>query len=204
MKRLFHAISGALVIGALGLSGSAYSQTPDDSGQVFTWMEEGKVRKVWLNPNLIAEFNPAPAPAPAATPGEGVRQAKGLTGSGPAVRFWALDAETPSGTGMAAMKRANPAGRFSPVFHANPGGGAKMALPGNVIVSLDPAWSSGQADVWAEANGLTVVSRLAFGKNILLIASPPGLETLATTNTLSGLEGVVQAVPNWWTERFTR
>ena len=202
MKRLFIAIAAALLVGAaLGAGSSTFGQGTEGSGQVFTWVEEGKVRKVWLNPNLIAEFNPAAGPS---APGTGVRQAKELSGSGPTIRFWALDAATPLEVGMSMMKSAHPTGAFSPVFHANPGGGAKMALPGNVIVFLDPDWSPGQASAWAQANGLTVVSQLGFGKNLFLIASPPGLETLAAANAISALEGVVQAVPNWWNEPFTR
>ena len=57
---------------------------------------------------------------------------------------------------------------------------------------------------WVAEHGVQVVSALNFGKNILLVASPSGLETLAVADDLRLLAGVVQAVPNWWSEPFTR
>ena len=53
-------------------------------------------------------------------------------------------------------------------------GGALRALPGNIIVRLDPAWSASQADDWLAANGLTALRRLPIGGNVLGVMSPPG------------------------------
>lgn len=190
-----------LIAAALAPGRDALAQGSGGFEQFYTWVEDSRERKVWLNPSLIAEFNPASS---GGGPGAGVRLARGLSGGGPVIRFWRLDEATTPETGMTMMKSFNPGGRFSPVFHPDPSGGAKMALPGNVIVYLDPEWSPELVAAWASRHGLSVVSELKFGKNILLIASPPGLAALDEAARLWWLDGVVQALPNWWIERATR
>ena len=201
MKPLVAILALFLVTAGVTLGHRAFAQGSPPGPVVYTWVEDGKQRQVWLDPNLIAEFGPTGGQE---GPGAGVREAKGLSGSGPAVRFWELEEQMTQETAMTMLRTANPVGRFSPVFHFQPSGVAKMALPGNVILFLNPGWDSDHVTEWVAEHGVQVVSALTFGKNILLVASPSGLETLAVADGLRQLEGVVQSVPNWWFEPFTR
>ncbi|MCH7476856.1 MAG: hypothetical protein IIA14_01995 [SAR324 cluster bacterium] len=201
MKPLVAILALFLVTAGVTLGHRAFAQGSPPGQGVYTWVEDGKLRQVWLDPKLIAEFGPTGGQE---GPGAGVREAKGLSGSGPVIRFWTLEEQTTQEAGLTMLRTANPVGRFSPVFHFQPNGVAKLALPGNVILFLDPGWDSDQVTDWVAEHGVQVVSALNFGKNILLVASPSGLETLAVADGLRQLEGVVQSVPNWWFEPFTR
>ena len=201
MKRFVAVLALFLATAAVTLGHRAFAQGSPPGPVVYTWVEDGKLRQVWLDPNLIAEFGPTGGQG---EPGAGLREAKGLSGSGPVIRFWAVEEQMTQEAGLTMLRTENPVGRFSPVFHFHPTGGAKLALPGNVILFLDPGWDSDQVTDWVAEHGVQVVSTLTFGKNILLVASPSGLETLAVADGLRQLDGVVQAVPNWWIERFTR
>jgi hypothetical protein len=83
-------------------------------------------------------------------------------------------------------------------------GGAMRALPGNVIVRLDPAWNASQVRDWLSASGLTELRRLPIGGNVLIVASPPGLAALELANRLQLSGKVVSAQPEWWEQRSPR
>ncbi|RYE74722.1 MAG: hypothetical protein EOO80_16670 [Oxalobacteraceae bacterium] len=78
------------------------------------------------------------------------------------------------------------------------------ALPGNVIVRLDPTWNAAQVDDWLAGNGLTGLRHLPIGGNVLVVASPPGLAALELANRLQLSGKVVSAQPDWWEQRSPR
>lgn len=76
----------------------------------------------------------------------------------------------------------------------------RMALPGGVIVSLNPAWSDARCRDWVVAQGSLVRERMKIGGNYYLIASEAGLASLEFANRLRSESGVFAATPNWWRE----
>jgi hypothetical protein len=121
------------------------------------------------------------------------------------VRLWAVGAASASAAGGpdAAARSLNSAAlpggsRFSPVLQDRPQGGARLALPGNVIVTLDPSWSQARIESWADGAGLELLSRLAAPANTWTVRTGPGIEALETANRLRGTHGVVAAYPDWW------
>lgn len=57
--------------------------------------------------------------------------------------------------------------------------GNERALPGSVVVRLNPNWSNAQVQSWLADQGVKVVDRLPIGNNVLVLFSPPGLPALA-------------------------
>jgi hypothetical protein len=78
------------------------------------------------------------------------------------------------------------------------------ALPGNIIVYLDPAWDSEAVTAWAGQRQLKIVKKLEFGPNIYVIKTGPGLDALNIANALYKSGEVVAAFPDWWEEKTTR
>ncbi|HEY5649161.1 MAG TPA: hypothetical protein VIU33_06650, partial [Nitrospiria bacterium] len=83
-------------------------------------------------------------------------------------------------------------------------GGRKRALPGNIIVYLDPAWDSPAVRQWVSERNLEIIQKLEIGPNIFVLKTGPGLEALELANTLYLTGEVVAAMPNWWKEVSTR
>lgn len=171
--------------------------------QSYTWYDGSTAHQVWLNPNLVAEFNPS------TKGGEAVKSvspaATQLTTkrSMGAVRIWKLG----SGGGSVAARSfsaVHPSGAYSPVFHDDAGGGRMRALPGNVIVYLNPNWDSAAIYDWLAKRKLQTLKKLNIGKNVFVIQSGPGLEALNLANELQLSGEVVSAKPDWWKEVSTR
>ena len=114
----------------------------------YVWYDGGKLRQVKLDDELVAEFDGKSEPA--AIP---VLRSNG-------VQIWRQQDE--------AATRAVATSKTSPVFRDSEGG-AIRALPGNVIVRLDPAWSAAQISAWLAGNGLTELRRLPIGGNVLIV-----------------------------------
>lgn len=72
------------------------------------------------------------------------------------------------------------------------------ALPGNIIVRLDPNWSSAQVDAWLASQGLTKIGQLPMANNLLVLSAPPGLASLELANRLQESGTVISAQPDWW------
>lgn len=91
-----------------------------------------------------------------------------------------------------------------PVFRSE--SGALMALPGGVLLALDPAWSEEQVGAFLERNAIPrrLVSDLGWLPNGYFIETAPGFPSLHLANALAGQDGVVLAAPNWWREVETR
>ena len=96
-------------------------------------------------------------------------------------------------------KALQPAERYSPVFHDSPGDSSSMrALPGNIIVYLNPAWDATAVEAWLKKRQLEVVRKLGIGSNIYVLKTGPGLEALNTANELYKSGEVKAAFPDWW------
>ena len=90
----------------------------------------------------------------------------------------------------------------SPVFRdAKDGAGAQRALPGGVIVRVDPALSDEQRAALFARHGLLAVRELGEGTGAWLVRSPPGLPSLDLANRLYESGDFVAASPNWWRPR---
>jgi hypothetical protein len=149
----------------------------------YIWYDGGKPRELHRDDALVAEFDGKSEPA-----GKPVLRSNG-------VQIWHRQED--------AATRAVATGKTSPVFRDSEGG-AMRALPGNVIVRLDPAWNDGQVDAWLAANRLSALRRLPIGGNVLVVASSPGLAALELANRLQLSGKVVSAQPEWWEQRSPR
>lgn len=162
----------------LGMAGSQ-AQTP----QAYQWYDNGKPRQLELDDTLVVEF--------------GDRQESSglprLQQNG--VRMW--DKSDP------AAARAKAAGAWSPLLR-DATTGNERALPGNVIVRLNPNWSNAQVQSWLAEQGVKEVGRLPIGNNVLIVLSPPGLAALALANKLQESGTVIASQPNWWQKASPR
>lgn len=171
--------------------------------QAYVWYDGDHERQVWLNPQIVAEFNPGPqgersirSAYAAAT----IMQTKrGQAG----IRFWKLN--DTAGNAIRSLKSIQPQGKYSPVLHDGPSSSGRMrALPGNVIVYLDPQWDEAAVHSWLSSRKLEIVKKLEIGTNIYVIKTGPGLEALDTANALYRSGEVKAAFPDWWQEVATR
>ena len=171
--------------------------------QAYTWYDGNSAQQVWLNPNLLAEFNPSArgesavkSVSPGAAP---LTTKRARTG----VRLWRLN-----NNGNATVRSLTvtyPRGAYSPVFHDSSSAGGRMrALPGNIIVYFNPLWDAATVSNWIAAHKLEVVRKLEIGTNVYVIKTAPGLDALNTANSLYLSGEVVSASPNWWEEMATR
>jgi len=167
--------------------------------QRYTWYDGDKQRSIWLNPNLLAEFNPKD---------ESRSQLKSLFSAtdiskkpSKSIRWWKLDGAVSSKQALKNLKSTKSTGHFSPVLHDSASSSAsKRLLPGNVIVVLDPAWDQATAKAWFEAQNVVVIEALGFTENAFLIKTEAGLDALNTANRLYETGEVKLASPNWWKE----
>jgi hypothetical protein len=168
----------------------------------YVWYDGDQERRVWLNPDLTAEFDPGPpdqSPIRKAFP-----NAKEVGSRQKSVRLWKLEGVGPD-EAIRKLKAQQPGGRYSPVLHDSPTqSGRKRALPGNVIVTLNPAWDEAAVKSWAGSRRLEIVQKLEIGPNVFVIKTGPGLEALETANALHRSDGVIAAFPDWWQEVTTR
>jgi len=171
--------------------------------QSYIWYDGDREQKVWLNPQVVAEFNPS---------SEGESLVKSINPAAmivptkhkqATIRLWQMDNTADAATRN--LKARLPQGRFSAVLHDGPSSGGRMrALPGNIIVYLNPQWSEAEVSSWLAAHKLAVVKKLAIGPNIYVIKTGPGMEALDTANTLYRSGEVKAAFPDWWQEVVTR
>lgn len=173
--------------------------------QTYTWHDGEREHTVWINPVLVAEFDP-PATEAASTLKQAQPSARALPGKGTGMRIWQLDGATaPAGMTRSLNNARLPQGKYSPVLHDSPSAASRMrAMPGNIIVYLQPAWSETQVHAWLQSRGLSMVKKLDFGSNIYILKTGPGLEALELANTLYRSGEVVAAFPDWWQEAVTR
>ena len=115
------------------------------------------------------------------------------------------DLVVPSGVTIASsrdiVRRSDSPGGGDPVFREE-SGGMLMALPGGVLLVLDPQWSGREVAEFFARNGVSksAVSELAYAVNGFFIETAPGLESLSLANDLAVQPGVELSSPNWWRE----
>lgn len=168
----------------LGLSlaaGAASSQ--GQSNDAYSWYDNGRQRHLVPDEKVVVEFGHRR---------EAASQPRYEVNG---VRMW--DKADP------AAARARAAGTTSPLLR-DAATGAERALPGNVIVRLNPDWTAAQVAAWLHANDLREVARLPVGNNVLVVSSPPGLPSLELANRLQQSGTVVSAQPNWWQKMHAR
>lgn len=171
--------------------------------QEYVWYDGDREQKIWLNPNVVADFNPATdkqsalkSAIPKATPLQTKNTRSGM-------RMWQLNSASAGGVSaaMQSLKSVQPDGKYSPIFHDGPNSTASMrALPGNIIVYLNPAWDVSAVNAWLKTRKLEVVKKLAIGANVYVIKTGPGIEALNTANELYKSGEVTAAFPDWWQE----
>jgi len=171
--------------------------------QSYVWFDGNRERTVWLNPQLVAEFNPSRASK------NGLREvyssAEEISSKHGAIRIWKLNESMSTRKSIGRLNSSFAKSGFSPVLHEGLSGSGRMrALPGNIIVHLDPSWGQVEVDAWLNKNELELVKKLNIGPNILVIKTDSGLVSLETANRLYESGEVVAAYPDWWTEMVTR
>jgi len=150
-------------------------------------------RKLWLSPDLVAEFDPSEAGRDAvllADPG-----AVEVEQPQESVRIWRTRAPVLTGarTGL------------SPVLHEGSSPGLPMrALPGGVVATFPGGWDRARIDAWLGAKGLRVQEVVDEAGNMYLVATPPGLESLRVADELHETGELVDATPNFWRQSTPR
>jgi len=182
--------------------------TPSNGLQSYVWYDGQKKRTVWLNPNLAADFQGDSVQSNLLTknyPGASVLR------SHRSVRIWQLPAQlssqplsgsTPPNNGKSS--KPIPPG-YSPVFHDKPTEAGRIrALPGNIIVYLNPAWNSEKITHWIENRGLEITKKIEIRPNAFILKTDSGIQALQLANALFESGDVVAAFPDWWLESVTR
>lgn len=166
----------------------------------YSWYDGVATKQIWLNPALVADFKPSSRSASAVRNlSSAAQQLKTRKG----VRIWQL--KSGDATAARSLAEAYPSGKFSPVFYENADGTGRLrALPGNVIVCLNPAWDVVTVNNWIKTHQLEVVRKLEIGANTYLIKTAAGMEALNVANKLYQSGEVVSASPDWWQEVSTR
>jgi len=171
--------------------------------QAYVWYDGDREQQVWLNPKVVAEFNPGAEGESAMKSAVSGARVMSTKQQQDVVRFWQLD--NTADTALRNLKASHPQGKYSAVFHDGPANTGRMrALPGNVIVYLDPQWDEAAVNNWLSTRNLEMMKKLEIGSNIYVIKTAPGLEALETANTLYRSGEVKAAFPDWWEEVVTR
>lgn len=172
--------------------------------QTYTWYDGEREHTAWINPVLVAEFNP-PASETKSALKRALPTTQALKGKSPGVRLWLLDGSTSPTSTSRQLNHRQSQGKYSPVLHDSPTAASRMrALPGNVIVYFNPAWSEVNVSTWLQSRGLVVVKKLSLGTNIYILKTDPGLPSLELANSLYQSGEVVAAFPEWWQETVAR
>ncbi len=173
--------------------------------QAYVWYDGDRERQIWLNPELVAEFHTGKGNANQSSMKSVYADAVQVPKRYGSVSIWRLGAGTSSDAAISKLSNISQPGKYSPVLHDGPHTKGRMrALPGNIIVYLDPAWNSEAVNAWVSKHQLEIVKKLEIGPNIYVIKTGPGLEALNTANKLYKSGEVVAAFPDWWEEKTTR
>jgi hypothetical protein len=171
--------------------------------QSLVWYNGNREQKIWLNPQIVAEFNPSEQGTAAARSADANAKMLSMKRSQGVVRLWQMN--NAGDAAVRSLATSNTASKYSPVFHDGPtSSGAMRALPGNIIVYLNPTWDAATVANWIKSRKLEVVKKLEIGPNIYVIKTAPGLDALKTANVLYLSGEVVAAFPDWWKEVHTR
>ena len=172
------------------------SPTGGQLGQEHYWYDGTTKRSIRINPNRIADFTPTAASQVKAS---GILpNGKVISPRNGGARIWEVPAIVAKNGIIQPV--TIPRGDFSQIFHdGNSAENRMRALPGGVIVYLDPSWGPHQVSGWANKNGFFILKKLEINPNVFLIKSPPGIDSLLLANVLVEGGEVKYAIPNWWT-----
>jgi hypothetical protein len=171
--------------------------------QAYVWYDGDREQQVWLNPQVIAEFNPGTEGESAVKNVYSGAKIMAVKQKQAVIRLWQLD--NTAETAIRSLKASHPQGNYSAVLHDGPDNTSRMrALPGNVIVYLNPQWDRTAVNNWLSARKLEMVKKLEIGPNIYVIKTGPGMEALEIANALYRSGEVKAAFPDWWQEVVTR
>jgi len=171
--------------------------------QPYVWYDGDQKRTVWLNPRLVAEFGSNSKSQSALK--MAYSSAEEIPARHGSIRLWRLANTVAAKAAIRNLKSSPANSTYSPVLHDGPSSSGRMrALPGNIIVHLDPSWGQDLIDGWLSQNKLEVVKKLNIGPNIFVIETAPGLAALELANRLHDAGEVVAAYPDWWKEVVTR
>jgi len=197
-----------LIGSMISLVSAADKNISAKSGQLqqsYVWYDGSEERQVWLDPGVIAELNANKTKQAQSAIKNVSADASPLSSRRSSVRVWKLGKGMDSTAALKALKDAGHGGNYSPVFREGRTSAGRMrALPGNIIVYLDPSWDDSAVAAWAKQNGLSIIKKLEIGPNIFVIKTAPGFDALNTANALYKSGQVVAAFPDWWVEVSTR
>lgn len=192
---------------------------PAQLQQTYTWHDGTRERSAWLDPQLLVEFKTGKKTAPGNTGHAGANTAPTVksvytqaTAVGKAkggIQLWRMGAGVTSDQAAQVLTartatETTPT-NYSPVLRDSASPNSRMrALPGNIIVYLNPSWDSATVDTWALGKQLEIVNKLTIGDNVYVIKTPPGLASLAVANSLHQSGEVLAAIPNWWQPLTTK
>lgn len=167
--------------------------------QSYTWYDGDIKREVWLNSQLMAEFNPTIAQKNRISAASvEMRIVDDNMGS---VRFWRIDPQSTAKSTISLISTRIKSNPVSAVLHDGASTNSGMrALPGNIILYLNPDWDQATAERWLKQKNLQVISQRKLISNVFVIKSKPGLDSLLKANELYESGEVVAAFPNWWKE----
>jgi len=167
--------------------------------QPYVWYDGAQKRTIWLNPQLIAEFDSNAGNRSVLK--AAYSSAEEVPFKHGSIRIWKLTNIVTAKAAIKSLKSSPTNGKYSPVLHDAPSSsGRKRALPGNIIVHLDSSWGQDLIDGWLNQNNLEVVKKLNIGPNIFVIKTDSGLAALELANRLHDAGEVVAAYPDWWKE----
>lgn len=171
--------------------------------QQYYWYDGSQKTPIWLNPGLIAEIKPNPAGQAAVKkklPGATLHSKQP-----PSMRLWQIEPGVEPVSTARSLNESHPEIGISPVLHDGPSGSSRMkALPGNIIVYLDPNWDEKTVYKWAGSHNLTIVKKMGIGRNAYIIKTAPGMAALETANSVYESGEVFAAFPDWWEEVVRR
>lgn len=91
--------------------------------------------------------------------------------------------------------------QISEVFTANPQGGPKIALPGNIILAFKDTVTKSQIESFLQQRKLKVVKTLSLlNKEYYVIESSAGIASLELANQLRELPEIEYSKPDLWIE----
>ena len=179
-------------------------QSDSQLNESYTWFDGERQRKVWLNPDEIAEFTDYERQQRLGINRRALTDGAVLLKKQGNLRIWKVSDKEP-GAQLRAFNRDDHRANYSPVFHATSAiRSPRMALPGNIIVAFSESWDLQKADQWLEEKGLKVLKSVIEEQGIFLVGSESGLASLSLANELSKTQEVRYAMPDWWRETFKR
>lgn len=144
----------------------------------YTWYDGDKPRKVYLNSDYVAD----------------IQDIRGTRSDGKKAQRRVKFIRKSQ---LKKQKSGKDDSNQYPVFVEHPNSPKLMALPGNIIVKLNPDFSEEDVKAWAKKNDVELVEKLNIIGNVYVVASEPGLKCLELANSLRKADDVKYAIPNW-------